>query len=269
MSSTRTRQTGSPIGFASERGGVPTDVAHDPRGRRPRRAISREAHVARRVGLHPERDLAQACSDFYLLTYLRRPHYVVPAADVLGDLVNDLASEFAHYLDMACGGELRHASTWPQDLSDCPILGTGIDRSVAWREWLAWETPISRARYAMSAFEEASWPGRNYGGEPWVLIAATLHQFLTMKLRPELFLDRVWNLQHHGGIVLNKIYNVDELSVVLDAHGKDDHETLLSFASQRTKELWSRTFTPRTKTVEEVRASLRLWVRLALQPVVS
>jgi hypothetical protein len=101
------------------------------------------------------------------------------------------------------------------------------------------------------------------------VIASALHDVLATKLPPELFLDRVWNLQHHGGIVLNKIYATDELGLVLEAHGKDDHDTLISFASPATKELWSKTFTPARRTVEEVRASLQLWAGLAFHPVQS
>ncbi len=265
MSPTRIQQSRSSITFVSDRGSVDCDLG----ARRSHRRVFGETEVARRVGLDPNRNLAQACSDYYLLAYLCRPHYVAEAAEALDRFVNDLAPEFAHYLDMACGGELRHASTWPDELSPCPVLGTGIDRSVAWRDWLAWETPIYRAQYAIHAFEEASWPGRNYGGEPWVVIASALHEFLAMKLSPALFLDRVWNLQHHGGIVLNKIYATDELGVVLEAHGKDDHDTLISFASQGTKELWSKAFTPARRTVQEVRASLQLWARLAFPSVQS
>jgi hypothetical protein len=84
-----------------------------------------------------------------------------------------------------------------------------------------------------------------------------------------MFIDRVWNLQHHGGIVLNKIYPTDELGLVLEAHGKDDNDTLIAFASERARGLWTKTFSRQMRTVEEARASLQLWARLAFQPVQS
>lgn len=267
MSSTRLRSRARTR--VVDRSIVSLDRANEECARRARGAVFGETEVAKRVGLDPMRNLAQACADFYLLSYLRRPHYVVAAAEALDELVRDLTPEFAQYLDMACGGELRHASTWPYELPSCPVLGRGNDRSVAWRDWLAWETANYRAQYAATAFEEASWPSRNYGGEPWAVIATTLHEFLSKQISPEMFIDRVWNLQHHGGIVLNKIYPTDELGLVLEAHGKDDHDTLIAFASEQTRELWTKTFSSRTRTAEEARASLQLWARLAFQPAHS
>ena len=267
MSSTTTPRSEEPIRFVADHRGAVCDVSRGDTDRIRRSPVVGETEVARKAGLDPTRNLAQACSDYYLLSYLRRPHYVAAAARALDELVGDLAPEFAHYLDMACGGELRHASSWPCELSPCPVLGGGADRSVAWQEWLAWETPLYRAEYAASTFEEASWPSRNYGGEPWALIAGTLHQYLSKRISPELFIDRVWNLQHHGGIVLNKIYSTDDLALVLEAHGSDDHDALISFASERARELWTDTFSQRPRTLKEARASLQLWARLAFQPV--
>jgi hypothetical protein len=261
-----TRMRSGPRTRVTDRSTVSVDRPNEDFARRTRRPVFGETEVAKRVGLDPTRNLAQACSDFYLLSYLRRPHYVVAAAEALDELVRDLTPEFAQYLDMACGGELRHASTWPCELPSCPVLGRGNDRSVAWRDWLAWETAGYRAEYAATAFEEASWPSRNYGGEPWALIATTLHEFLSKQMSCEMFIDRVWNLQHHGGLVLNKIYPTDELALVLEAHGKDDHETLIGFSSEQTRDLWTKTFSSGTRTVEEARASLQLWARLAFQP---
>jgi len=267
MPSTTNTRSVERIRFVPDHSIAACDVSSGDSNRNRRRPVFGETEVATKAGLDPTRNLAQACSDYYLLSYLRRPHYVAAAAEVLDELVSDLTPEFAQYLDMACGGELRHASTWPSELPHCPVLGRGNDRSVAWRDWLEWETPIYRAEYAACAFEEASWPSRNYGGEPWALIAWTLHEFLSKQMSPELFIDRVWNLQHHGGIVLNKIYPTDELALVLEAHGNDDHDTLISFASEKTRELWTNTFSQRTRTLQEARASLHLWARLAFQPV--
>ena len=69
-----------------------------------------------------------------------------------------------------------------------------------------------------------------------------------------------------GGLPNNKIYPTDELALVLEAHGKDDHDTLIAFASERTRGLWTKTFSRQMRTVEEARASLQLWARLAFQP---
>lgn len=70
-----------------------------------------------------------------------------------------------------------------------------------------------------------------------------------------------------GGLPNNKIYVTEELALVLDAHGRDDHDTLISFASEQARELWTKTFSQRTRTLQEARASLQLWARLAFQSV--
>jgi hypothetical protein len=132
------------------------------RNERSRVATCGETDVAIAAGLDPARNLAQDCADYYLLAHLRMPHYLPDAAKRLGDLASELAEEFTIYLDLACGGELRHASTWPYELPSCPVLGRGSDRSVAWKDWLAWQTPTYRMEYAVEAFEQASWPSRNY-----------------------------------------------------------------------------------------------------------
>lgn len=219
-----------------------------------------ETDVAIAAGLDPARNLARECADYYLLAHLRMPHYLHEAAERLEDLASELAKEFTIYLDLACGGELRHASTWPYELPSCPVLGRGSDRSVAWKDWLAWETSIYRMEYAVEAFEQASWPSRNYGGEPWMLIASTVLAFLHEEISAEMFIDRVWNLHHHGGVCLNKVYATDELAAVLEAHGRDDYETLLSYSSDTTKLLWEKAFDD--KTFGEACASLVLWTRL-------
>lgn len=188
------------------------------------------------------------------------PHYLPDAAEHLEDLASELAKEFTIYLDLACGGELRHASTWLNELPSCPVLGRGSDRSVAWKDWLAWETPTYRMEYAVEAFEQASWPSRNYGGEPWMLIASTVLAFLSKEMSAEVFIDRVWNLHHHGGVCLNKVYATEELTAVLEAHGKDDYETLLSYSSDAVRGLWEKAF--HKKTFAEAGASLVLWTRL-------
>ena len=219
-----------------------------------------ETEVAIAAGLDPARNLAADCADYYLLAHLRMPHYLPEAAERLGNLASELAEEFTIYLDLACGGELRHASTWPHELPSCPVLGRGSDRSVAWKDWLVWKTPIYRMEYAVQAFEEASWPSRNYGGEPWMLIASTVLAFLRKEMSSEVFVDRVWNLEHHGGVCLNKVYATEELAAVLEAHGRDDYETLVSQSSEATRLLWEKAF--ERKTLAEACASLVLWTRL-------
>lgn len=229
-----------------------------------------ETRVARSLGLRVERNLAQACADYYLLAFLRRAHYDASAFRALERLVTDLVPELARYLDLACGGELRHASTWPPNLSLCPLLGAGTSRSLAWQQWLLWKNPLERARFAHVAFQEASWPSPNYGGQPWVVIAATLTSYLQGDTCPESFVDRVWNLQHHGGIALNKVYDTDDLALVLEAHGCDNFEVLERHASAPTRKLWQAHCRREARSLRAASESFLLWTldRGVLEPLV-
>jgi hypothetical protein len=117
----------------------------------------------------------------------------------LDALVADLVSEFTRYLDFACGGELRHASTWSCELPTCPVIGRGTDRSVVAR--LARVGNPSLSAWVCSAGFRGSLTSRNYGRRT-VGVDRLNAPCVPEKVTSELFLDRVWNLQHHGGIVL-------------------------------------------------------------------
>ncbi|MFN2614674.1 MAG: hypothetical protein ABR552_07645 [Actinomycetota bacterium] len=59
---------------------------------------------------HQDRNLSQAIADFYLRENLANVRHYSPAVRLLDELEHALAREFAEYLDIAIGGELRHAT---------------------------------------------------------------------------------------------------------------------------------------------------------------
>ena len=67
-----------------------------------------ERVVATGRGVRAERDLAEAAADFYVLELLTAREDA-GAAKRLAAVEGSLAREFACYLDMAIGGELRYA----------------------------------------------------------------------------------------------------------------------------------------------------------------
>jgi len=75
-------------------------------------ASIQERIVAGGRGVRAERDLAQAASDFYVLELLTARNDA-GAARMLANFEGCLAREFACYLDMAIGGELRYAMQHP------------------------------------------------------------------------------------------------------------------------------------------------------------
>lgn len=109
------------------------------------------------------------------------------------------------------------------------------------KSWVEWADMQTRTKVAVDVFDMADvWPSSGYGGAKWKDIAVTLKLYLDRKTSPIMWLDRVWNLQHNGGCALNKIYNVGDLIIVLEAHGKDDYDTLLKHASGRVIRMWER-----------------------------
>lgn len=74
------------------------------------------------LGLHPKLDLAKACAEFYVLERLEADGSRTARA-MLRELEAKLTGEFLQYLDMACGGELRH---YPRGSRSCEC-GYGCD----------------------------------------------------------------------------------------------------------------------------------------------
>lgn len=120
------------------------------------------------------------------------------------DLVEDLDGAFREYVHLACGGELRHHSAMGAS------LGKGFRRG-AWVRWYYIykdNGPESLLKMA-DLFEEFG--GGSYGGPPWANAARILHQRETGQLGPDeftnkqLFVDRVFTLEHNGGCFLNKL----------------------------------------------------------------
>ena len=112
-----------------------------------------EKEVAIAVGLDPARNLAQECADYYLLAHLRMPHYLPQAAERLEKLAGEVAGEFTIYLDLACGGELRYASTWPYERGRTGLRGR--------HPCIAWSTRCKRSkrRHGRAGTTEVN-PGR-------------------------------------------------------------------------------------------------------------
>ncbi len=157
------------------------------------------------------------------------------------------------YTHMAVGGELRHHNA----------VGGNImsdDRDSAWTGWkLIFEAVGPDALTdAAELFEEFS--GGSFGGEPWANACLILHARETGQIDPALFLDRIFNAQHNGGCLLNKVNwagdkrNADGFwtddamqlgemqGTVLPAHGcepEPDYSTLLAYASREVRALFA------------------------------
>ena len=238
-------------------------------------------------GLKPEElDVVQAAADYYLLEAMSagmvgttdgEGNLVLEKLDFSGNgvsvkqsttfriimneaqaaletLVTEWDPILQSYTHMACGGELRH-----HQAVGGSVLNS--DRDMAWNGWRDIYAAVGPDALvdAASLFREFS--GGSFGGDPWANACETLHARVTGKIKPAMFLDRIFNAQHNGGVLLNKVnwkgeaeryttgqytWSINELqSRVLPAHGEEpepDYPTLLAYASPEVRALFADCF---------------------------
>jgi hypothetical protein len=209
-----------------------------------------EERVAHVRGIrHQDRNLSQAIADFYLLENLANVRHYSPAVRLLDELERDLSRQFAEYLDIAIGGELRHATGHLELDEEClpielapffrEVTVSSSDRGKAWLVW-----GIIRRRYGMQALELAEdvfrmdgWQ-RNFGGVAWARVVVALREYLQGKIKRRIFVDRCFSLEHNSGCVFDKLWSTGGVHTVLSSHGVDDYATLLAHASTPVRRLW-------------------------------
>jgi hypothetical protein len=108
-----------------------------------------------------------------------------------------------NYLFLACWGEARHHKM----IGGTLIPGTGQRKSarVAGRILTSRWGESTAARFLEMAFDADSKWGSSYGGLKWQQIATVLRLYVENEMPDIVFIDRVMNLQHNGGICLNKV----------------------------------------------------------------
>jgi hypothetical protein len=222
--------------------------------------------VALDLGLHPNLNLQEACSDFYALERVVADGFK-EATRLQMDFERKLAEEINTYLVLACGGELRHApkilrnrscETWegkgldsnrpnhgmfPPELDE--FFGTASsfgDREDGWERW--WEVYQKYGEQASAwAVDIFNMPwGASYGGPSWAAIAKAQYAYKfnkDIKNGPRFFMNQAWTLQHNGGCVFNKLYSTSGLYQVLEAQKKKSYDNLVTqYSSPRMKRLW-------------------------------
>ena len=134
---------------------------------------------------------------------------------------------YAMKASQAIGGELRHhASIAGREL---PITS----RPSAWKHWMK-----IMALYGPDALQAAErlfceFDGGGYGGPKWANSTALVYQYYTGELNAYQFVDRVTNLYHNGGNLLDKLafMHASSLPVIADAHAQapPDYKRLCGF----------------------------------------
>lgn len=162
------------------------------------------------------------------------------------------------YTHMAVGGELRHHQSVGGE-----VLDSNRDR--AWSGWKTIFEAVGTDALTDAAELFHEFEGGSFGGKPWADACLILHKRLTGQISRSLFLDRIFNAQHNGGCLLNKVrwagdqarygmtgtnpadaMSVEEMTYkVLPAHGTDgepDYPVLLAYASNEVRALFTDCF---------------------------
>lgn len=178
------------------------------------------------------------------------------AQELMDALVAKWDPILINYVHMAVGGELRHHTAVGSE-----VLSTNRDR--AWCGWRLIFDAVGPDALTDAAELFREFTSTGFGGEPWANACEILHARLTGQLKPQMFLDRVFNAQHNGGCLMNKVswygdgsswyhnanlpidkaMSLSELtSYVLPAHGatpEPDYPTLLAYASPEVVSLFN------------------------------
>lgn len=120
------------------------------------------------------------------------------AAKMQAKLVAELDPILVEYTDMAIGGELRHMTRFPHRI-------IGGSRGGAWHRWWALAQimdPEERLALAEEAFLDSGNDG--VGSLTWATVASVLKMRYAGAFSPALFIDRIFNMVHNGGPILNK-----------------------------------------------------------------
>ena len=203
-----------------------------------------ERIVAIGRGVRAERDLAQAAADFYVLELLTARNDA-DAARMLADFETCLAMEFACYLDMAIGGELRYAiqhlgkEALPAELACFFREIDPGERGMAWMAWTVVRRVLGLRALELAAlvFGTSGW-AENFGGEAWGTVARLLRDHLRGRVVARVFVDQCFSLEHNTGSVFNKLYETETLAGILEAQYSDDYGTLLRRASDAVRRCW-------------------------------
>jgi len=232
---------------------------------------------------HQELDPCAAAADFYVLDALRhalinrdheceqRPchHFefwqrdLAPeerdAEDRFFQLIIFLDRLFCDYVEMACGGELRHHTA-------CGGKSLSTHRRTAWADWKWIHEQLGHQALLDGADLFDQFPGGAFGGARWAHALRLLHKRLTNQITAITYIDQVFTLVHNGGVFLNKLdwavknplgLSLHDLQTrVLPAQQQDSWSFLLRVCTPEVRRLWDHYW----------RSSNRARVSMAVRP---
>lgn len=144
-------------------------------------------------------------------------------------------------------------SIFPKELVDWlqTFKGYGFNME-DWVEW-AVDRGEQAAKWCALAFDDGNWTS-GYGGTAWGLPYHMLADAEAGRMSRVTFIDRLWSIQHNGGSIFDKSYDVSagyydgwsrwvpnphSLMRILEAQAADDYDTLSSVGTMGS--LWRET----------------------------
>jgi hypothetical protein len=212
-------------------------------------------------GFDPSKtDVCRAMCDFYILEGVagvafnaipevrldpRAMAISAQARELLTSKIDYLDDVFRRYVDMVVGGELRHHRAVRKRVLH-------YERPLAWRQWkeIREKVGTQALRDAIELFKD--FHSGSFGGEAWANCTDILLKRETGVFDKLTFIDRVFDAQHNGGSLLNKVewqtsspgrFNYHHIKQGLgDAHASDPpgYGPLLLTASFETRLIFSR-----------------------------
>lgn len=241
------------------------------------------------------------CADFYLLEAIQSKVFAGPNISYIADdpemdqisaqartqreaLIEVLDEQFVKYINMACGGEVRYHQAMKKYQT---VVPRGGDRDFRHGGWLLWHRIFERVgpeAVKDCAILLADFYSGGVGGPKWATAANVLYQRLTQPdlMPPWLFVDRVFTMQHNGGMILNKInwkpglgrQNVGLITHTLGpahAHNPPILWVLHIHASPEVQALFDRAVDRLNRRLEDAgqapMVSLRWWEKVGFDPV--
>lgn len=215
-------------------------------------------------------NVASKAALFYLL-YTRTLRGDQKAKDELDFYIAELAPIISRYLDMAAAGELRHmlreGYTWkdgvaPKDVEEQAWKEKHVkkdsgghlllnvtnsvananmktdNRTLAWIHWRAIreESPIGSLNWCIMQHCLSQRGG--FGGALWANCANLVRKRELGEVSDVFFVDQAFSLQHNGGAIFNKLWDVNHLQHVLDFAFRGEVEKLPKYLLKEDALRW-------------------------------
>lgn len=202
---------------------------------------------------------------FYIL-YARHLREDQQATQELQFLIDRLAPLFANYIDMVVGGEARHMPRFsggiytkgaaPKDVEAEALtsphisldpktgalallgakhdkIGLTSDRTQCWIQWRTLRKELGIDALNWCIMSHLTSQSHSYGGPLWANAANLVRLREKGEKSDVFFIDQAFSLQHNGGDIFNKLWNVNSLGQVLDLAFKGETAKLPKFLTDR------------------------------------